>query len=81
MLVYGGSSSVSQAVIQFAKLAGFRIVATASKRNHELVKGLGAEYVFEYKDTDECIKNIKSVVGDDLRVGLTSALPSSTSYH
>lgn len=62
-------------------MAGFRIVATASKRNHELVKGLGAEYVFEYKDTDECIKNIKSVVGDDLRVGLTSALHSSTSYH
>ena len=39
-----------------------------SKRNHELVKGLGAEYVFEYRDTDECIKHIKSVVGDDLRV-------------
>ena len=68
MLVYGGSSSVSQSVIQFAKLSGFRIVATASKRNHELVKGLGAEYVFEYRDTDECIKNIKWVVGDDLQV-------------
>ncbi|PWW75391.1 GroES-like protein [Tuber magnatum] len=67
LLVYGGSSSVSQAVIQFAKWAGFRIVATASQRNHELVKSLGAEYVFEYKDIDQCIKSIKSVVGDDLR--------------
>ncbi|RPA94574.1 GroES-like protein [Choiromyces venosus 120613-1] len=66
-LVYGGSSSVSQSVIQLAKLAGFRVVTTASKRNHELVKGLGAEYVFEYGDVEECIKNIKAVVGDDLR--------------
>ncbi|KAG0130061.1 chaperonin 10-like protein [Tuber indicum] len=67
LFVYGGSSSVSQATIQLAKLSGFRIVATASKRNHELVRSLGAEYVFEYRDIDECIKNVKSVVGDDLR--------------
>jgi len=67
LFIYGGSSSVSQAAIQLARLSGFRVVATASKRNHELVKGLGAEYVFDYKDIDECIKNVKSVVGDDLR--------------
>jgi len=67
LLVYGASSSVSQSVLQLAKLAGFRIVATASQRNHELVKSLGAEYVFEYRDIDQCIKSIKSVVGDDLR--------------
>lgn len=39
--------------IQIAKLAGFRILVKGSKRNHDLVKGLGAEYIVEYKDTGE----------------------------
>jgi len=47
LFVYGGSSSVGQYAIQLAKLSGYKVVTTASKRNHELVKSLGADLVFD----------------------------------
>jgi len=47
LFVYGGSSSVGQYAIQLAKLSGYNVVTTASKRNHELVKSLGADLVFD----------------------------------
>lgn len=47
LFVYGGSSSVGQYAIQLAKLSGYKVITTASKRNHELVKGLGADLVFD----------------------------------
>ena len=47
LFVYGGSSSVGQYAIQLAKLSGYKVVTTASKRNHELVRGLGADLVFD----------------------------------
>ena len=51
LFVYGGSSSVGQYAIQLAKLSGYRVVTTASKRNHELVKSLGADLVFDVSDS------------------------------
>lgn len=47
LFVYGGSSSVGQYAIQLAKLSGYKVVTTASKRNHELVKSLGVDLVFD----------------------------------
>ncbi|KAF9785212.1 GroES-like protein [Thelephora terrestris] len=41
VFVYGGSSGVGQFAIQFAKLSGYK--AVASPRNHELLKSLGAD--------------------------------------
>ncbi|KAK7469055.1 hypothetical protein VKT23_003548 [Stygiomarasmius scandens] len=52
ILVWGGSSSVGQYVIQLAKLSGLEVIATASPRNHDLVKSLGADAVFDYKEED-----------------------------
>jgi len=47
LFIYGGSSSVGQYAIQLAKLSGYKVITTASKRNHELVKSLGADLAFD----------------------------------
>jgi NADPH:quinone reductase-like Zn-dependent oxidoreductase len=53
--------------IQFAKLGGCKlIIATASPSNFELLKELGADYVFEYHDAENCVKEIWEVAGDYL---------------
>ena len=45
VLVHGGSGSVGQFVIQFARLLGARVIATASAHRAEVVTALGAEHV------------------------------------
>ncbi|KIX93541.1 uncharacterized protein Z520_10719 [Fonsecaea multimorphosa CBS 102226] len=49
LLVWGGSTSVGCNAIQLAVAAGYEVIATASPRNFELVKRLGAVQVFDYK--------------------------------
>jgi len=67
LFVYGGSSSVGQYAIQLAKLSGYKVVTTASKRNHELVKSLGADLVFDYNDPDVA-KNIKLATNNSIHL-------------
>ncbi|MDI6943042.1 NADP-dependent oxidoreductase [Microbacterium barkeri] len=45
LLVHGGSGAVGQAVIQFAVLAGARVIATTSDARADRVRGLGGEPV------------------------------------
>ncbi|TFY70232.1 hypothetical protein EVG20_g2769 [Dentipellis fragilis] len=66
ILVYGGSTSVGQYVVQFAKLSGLRVFATASPKNFDLVKSLGADEVFDYHDP-EVGKKIKAATGGKLK--------------
>ena len=47
IFIYGGSSGVGQFGIQLAKLSGYKVVTVASPRNHEFVRGLGADEVFD----------------------------------
>ncbi|RAL10223.1 zinc-binding alcohol dehydrogenase family protein [Aspergillus homomorphus CBS 101889] len=48
--ILGGSSSVGQYAIQFARLSGFdRIITNASAAHHEFLKGLGAHVVLDRK--------------------------------
>ncbi|MFT4264866.1 MAG: NADP-dependent oxidoreductase [Nocardioides sp.] len=42
VLVHGASGSVGQLLIQLASARGASVVGTASERNHELLRGLGA---------------------------------------
>ncbi|KAK4140593.1 uncharacterized protein C8A04DRAFT_39748 [Dichotomopilus funicola] len=48
VLVSGGSSSTGTSAIQLLKLAGYRVIATASARNFELAKSYGADEVFDH---------------------------------
>jgi len=57
LFVYGGSSSVGHYAIQLAKLSGYKVITTASKHNHELLKRIGADLVFDYNDP-EVVKKI-----------------------
>lgn len=45
VLVHGGSGGVGLFAVQIARAFGARVIATASARNHELLRSLGAEPV------------------------------------
>jgi NADPH:quinone reductase-like Zn-dependent oxidoreductase len=49
VLVWGGASSVGSNGIQLAKAAGYEVITTASPKNFEYVKRLGASEVFDYR--------------------------------
>ncbi|KAI0760987.1 GroES-like protein [Trametes elegans] len=54
--IVGGSSSVGQYAIQVAKLSGFSpIITTASLRNEELLKSLGATHVIDRSLSSDAI--------------------------
>ncbi|KAK3690191.1 zinc-binding oxidoreductase CipB [Podospora appendiculata] len=62
LLVWGGSSSVGSNAIQLAVASGARVATTASARNFDYAKGLGAEWVFDYNSpavVDEIIAAVK----------------------
>jgi len=48
LLVWGGSSSVGSATIQLAVAAGLKVITTASQKNFEFCKDIGASEVFDY---------------------------------
>lgn len=57
LLIWGGASSVGSNAIQLAVAAGYHVITTASPKNFEYVKKLGASEAFDYNS---------SSVGDDL---------------
>ncbi|KAL9052722.1 MAG: hypothetical protein Q9162_005223 [Coniocarpon cinnabarinum] len=50
VLIYGGSTATGLFAIQMAKLSGLTVATTCSPRNFDLVKRLGADGAFDYKD-------------------------------
>ena len=52
VLVHGGSGGVGSVAIQLAKHLGASVVTTASARNAEFVRGLGADEVIDYRTDD-----------------------------
>jgi len=51
LLVWGGATSVGSNAIQLAVAAGYAVITTASPRNFDYVKALGASQVFDYRST------------------------------
>ena len=58
IVVWGGSSSVGSTAIQLCAASGVAVITTASKRNHEYCKNIGATEAIDY--------NSSSVVDDVL---------------
>lgn len=52
ILIYGGSTATGTLAIQLAKLSGYKVLTTCSPHNFDLVRGLGADAVFNYHDPD-----------------------------
>ena len=78
VLVWGGASSVGSCGIQAAKAAGLEVATTASAKNADYCKGIGADYVFDYKTetlVDDVVATLKgkdfagvfaAVMGEDV---------------
>ena len=67
--------------IKLATLAGYRVVTTSSAKNFDVVKGLGASAVFDYRDpnTPEKIKTwVKEQGIGPLRKGLDTVSEKSS---
>ncbi len=66
ILIWGGSSSCGSTAIQLAVAAGLTVVTTASAKNHEYVKSLGASYAFDHKDPKVVEKILEILKPGDL---------------
>jgi NADPH:quinone reductase-like Zn-dependent oxidoreductase len=77
ILIWGGASSVGQYAIQFAKLGGLRVLTTASPKNFDLVKGLGADEVFDYRD-ERVVENIRTSTGNALDIAVDTVSEGKT---
>lgn len=78
ILIWGGASSTGVLAIQLAKLVyGLKVITTASPKNHEFLKSLGADEVFNYRDPD-VVEQIRKVGGANIpyALGAVSTLDS-----
>jgi NADPH:quinone reductase-like Zn-dependent oxidoreductase len=48
VLIHAGAGGVGSIAIQLAKWRGARVIATASERNHDFLRSLGADVVIDY---------------------------------
>ncbi|KAL4731709.1 hypothetical protein ACLX1H_000689 [Fusarium chlamydosporum] len=67
VLIYGGSTATGIYGIQFAKLSGMRVVATASPHNFDYLKSLGAEAVFDY-NSQNVAEEIRKYTNNTLKL-------------
>lgn len=73
ILVQGGAGGVASFAIQLAKSLGARVISTTSTGNVDYVRGLGADEVIDYRETDfrQVVKGIDAVfetVGGDVAI-------------
>ncbi|MDF1761752.1 MAG: NADP-dependent oxidoreductase [Coxiellaceae bacterium] len=52
VLIHAGAGGVGSLAIQFAKHAGAKVYTTASEKNHDYLKQLGADVVIDYNQQD-----------------------------
>ncbi|KAI8826835.1 chaperonin 10-like protein [Fimicolochytrium jonesii] len=69
VVIWGGATSVGMYAVQLASAAGYNVIATASPKNHELVRSLGASHVVDYK-RDDVVEEIKKLTAGRARAGL-----------
>lgn len=63
ILIWGGSSTVGSCAIQLCVAAGLTVLTTASARNHQYVRDLGARYVFDHADGEVVERLVGAAVG------------------
>jgi NADPH:quinone reductase-like Zn-dependent oxidoreductase len=64
VLVQGGAGGTGSVIVQIAKARGAYVIATASARNHEYLKQIGADEVIDYRATrfEDVVRNVDLVV-------------------
>ncbi|MCE0538942.1 zinc-binding alcohol dehydrogenase family protein [Kineosporia rhizophila] len=66
VLVWGASTSVGINAVQLARSAGYRVVATASPRNHDWVRSVGAAEVVDYRSKTVVAELLQAIGGQPL---------------
>lgn len=77
ILVWGGATAVGVSAIQLAKSAGYRVVTTASPKNHDLMKSLGASQAFDYR-SPTVVNDIITALKNERCAGGMAIAPGST---
>jgi NADPH:quinone reductase-like Zn-dependent oxidoreductase len=75
VLIHGGAGGVGSSAVQIAKARGAHVIATASPRNHDFLRQLGADEVIDYNTTkfEDEVKDADVVVNTvDLDTGTRS---------
>ena len=75
ILIHGGAGGVGSAAVQIAKAQGAYVIATASPRNHDFLKSIGASEVIDYNTVkfEERVKDVDVVLNTvDLDTGVRS---------
>ena len=64
VLVHAGAGGVGTFAVQLAKWKGAKVIATASKENHDFLKQLGVDQAIDYKTQrfDEIVKDVDVVL-------------------
>jgi NADPH:quinone reductase-like Zn-dependent oxidoreductase len=64
VLVQGGAGGVGSAAVQIAKARGAFVIATASQRNHEYLRSIGADELIDYRTQrfEDQVRNVDLVV-------------------
>jgi NADPH:quinone reductase-like Zn-dependent oxidoreductase len=78
VLVWGGSTSVGSNAIQLARNAGYRVVATASPRNFDYVRSLGAAGAVDYHSRT-AVEEIVDLIDGSPLAGTLAITPGSLS--
>jgi len=66
ILIYGGSTATGALAIQYARLSGLEVIVTASPRNFDYLKSLGADATFDYH-SKSCAEDIKKHTNGKLK--------------
>jgi len=64
VLIHGAAGGVGSFAVQFAKLKGARVIGTASKKNHEFLRSLGADETVDYNTTkfEDVVHDVDAVL-------------------
>jgi NADPH:quinone reductase-like Zn-dependent oxidoreductase len=82
VLIHGAAGGIGTLALQFAKLKGAYVIGTASHRNFDFLKQLGADEVIDYKDENfagllqdiDVVFDGSPVFNEDARIMMAGAL-------
>lgn len=80
LVIWGGASCVGSNGIQIAKAAGYEIITTASPKNFDYVKGLGADVAYDY-NSPTATEDILSALKGKTLAGVLDCIGFSATPH
>jgi NADPH:quinone reductase-like Zn-dependent oxidoreductase len=66
LLVWSGATATGHYIIQYAKLAGMKVITTSSPKHFDRLKELGADLCFDYRDP-EVVTKVREMTGRKLK--------------